>query len=109
MRFRVKKRKKNDADKNISEYDKKIAGKEKELLKEEQNLQKEENREADKLRKSTKESFESIGNELTSQRRNQKILENEIIKLKQAKEKITILFVASNPSITYFANGVEVE
>lgn len=102
-------KKKNDADKKISEYDKKIAGKEKELIKEEQNLQKEENREADKLRKSTKESFESIGSELMSQRWNQKVLENEIIKLKQAKGKITILFVASNPSISYYSNGVEVE
>ena len=83
-------KKKSDAEKKVADYDKRIATKEKELCNEELKLQKEQDREN-----------RNIDNKVEYQRLKQIELDNEIKKLKSSKEKINILFIASNPDIIF--------
>ena len=91
----------SDAQKKVADYDKKIAAKENELYKEELKLQKEQEKENQRQEVKNNYQFENINNKVESQRLKQIQLDNEIKKLKDSKEKINILFIASNPDIIY--------
>ena len=92
-------KKKSDAEKKISDYDKKIAVKEKELYNEEVKLLKEQEREAKAQQKRYDENINSLNTNIELQRAAQLQLSNEVKKLKEAKEKINILFMGANPTL----------
>lgn len=94
-------KRKSDAQKKVADYDKKIATKEKELYNEELKLQKEQEKENKRQEIKTNYQFEDINNKVEFQRLKQIQLDSEIKKLKDSKEKINILFIASNPDIIY--------
>lgn len=94
-------KKKSDAEKKITEYDKKITIKESELLKEEQKLNKAKEMEYQKLEKQRKMTIDGLSMDLSIQKSTQNELIKEIKKLKEAKNKINILFIASNPDIEF--------
>lgn len=94
-------KKKTEAEKKITEFDKKIANKEKELLKEEQKLNKAKDEEYKQIEQQRKIAIDNLSFDLSIQRENQNKLINEVDKLKEAKEKINILFIASNPDIEF--------
>lgn len=85
-------KKRNEAEKKVTSYDIKISNKEKEILKAEESLHKEQMRE-------TKKNIDNINLELDRNYTTQEQLIIEIEKLKEAKEKINILFMAANPDI----------
>lgn len=87
--------------KKISEFDKKIANKEKELLKEEQKLSKAKEDEYKQIKWQRKMTMDNLSLDLSIQKENQKKLIKEVDKLKETKEKISILFIASNPDIEF--------
>lgn len=94
-------KKKTDAEKKISEFDKKIANKEKELLKEEQKLSKAKEDEYKQIEWQRKMTMDNLSLDLSIQKENQKKLIKEVDKLKETKEKISILFISSNPDIEF--------
>lgn len=94
-------KKKSDADKKIAEYDKKIATKEKELYSEEVKLQKEQEKERKRLEDNRIMEISNINDKVECQRLHQIQIDNEIRKLKESKDKINILFIASNPDIIF--------
>ena len=94
-------KKKSDAEKKVSDYDKKIATKEKELYNEELKLQKEQEKENKKITNIRNNQINEISDKIEYQRLHQIQVDNEIRKLKASKEKINILFIASNPDIIY--------
>lgn len=94
-------KKKSDAEKKITEYDKKIANKEKELLKEEKKLSKAKEDEYKQIERQRKMTMDSLSLDLSIQKEKQNKLIREVDKLKEAKEKINILFIASNPDIEF--------
>lgn len=94
-------KKKDSAEKKISDYDKKIATKEKELYNEEIKLQKEQEKEIRKAENMRTEEINNINDKVEYQRLHQIQIDNEIRKLKESKEKINILFIASNPDIIF--------
>ena len=94
-------KKKSDAEKKITEYDKKIANKEKELLKEEKKLSKAKEDEYKQIEQQRKMTIDSLSLDLSIQKEKQNKLIREVDKLKEAKEKINILFIASNPDIEF--------
>lgn len=94
-------KKKTDAEKKISEFDKKIANKEKELLKEEQKLSKAKEDEYKQIEWQRKMTMDNLSLDLSIQKENQNKLIKEVDKLKETKEKISILFIASNPDIEF--------
>jgi len=95
-------KKKSDAEKRLADYDKKIAIKEKEVLVEEQKLLKAQENEDKELEKERKRSIEEINKNINFQRIAYEELNNEIKKMKESKEKINVLFIASNPDIELF-------
>lgn len=94
-------KKKSDAAKKIADYDKKIATKEKELYIEEVKLQKEQEKEHKRLEDNRIMEISSINDKVECQRLHQIQIDNEIRKLKESKDKINILFIASNPDIIF--------
>ena len=94
-------KKKTEAEKKITEYDKKIANKEKELLREEQRLSKAKDDEYKQIERQRKMVMDNLSLDLSIQKENQNRLISEVNKLKDAKEKINILFIASNPDIEF--------
>ena len=94
-------KKKTDAEKKISEFDKKISNKEKELLKEEQKLSKAKEDEYKQIEWQRKMAMDNLSLDLSIQKENQNKLIKEVDKLKETKEKISILFIASNPDIEF--------
>lgn len=94
-------KKKTEAQKKITEYDKKIANKEKKLLREEQRLSKAKDDEYKQIERQRKLALDNLSLDLFIQRENQNNLIKEVNKLKEAKEKINILFIASNPDIEF--------
>lgn len=94
-------KKKTDAEKKITEYDKKIANKEKELLREEQRLTKAKDDEYKQIERQRKMVMDNLSLDLSIQKENQNKLISEVNKLKEAKKKINILFIASNPDIEF--------
>lgn len=94
-------KKKSDAEKKVSDYDKKIATKERELYNEEIKLQKEQEKENKKAENMRTIEINSIHDKVEYQRLHQIQMDNEIRKLKESKEKINILFIASNPDIIF--------
>ena len=94
-------KKKSDAEKKVADYDKKIATKEKELFTEEMKLQKEQEKENRNIENARNNQISSINNKIENQIMKQIQLDNEIKKLKARKEKINILFIASNPDIIF--------
>lgn len=94
-------KKKSDADKKGADYDKKIAVKEKELYNDEIKLQKEQEKESKKSENMRSIEISSINDRVEYQRLHQIQVDNEIRKLKESKEKINILFIASNPDIIF--------
>ena len=94
-------KKKSVAEKKISEYDKKITNKANELLKEEQKLNKAKENEYREYEKQRKKTIDNLSLDLSIQKETQTKLINEVIKLKEAKKKINILFIASNPDIEF--------
>jgi len=94
-------KKKSDAEKKVADYDKRIATKEKELCNEELKLQKEQDRENRNIENTRNREIVNINNKVEYQRLKQIELDNEIKKLKSSKEKINILFIASNPDIIF--------
>lgn len=94
-------KKKSDAEKKVADYDKKIAIKEKELCNEELKLQKEQEKENRNIENRRISEINNINDEVECQRLKQIQLDNEIKKLKTSKEKINILFIASNPDIIF--------
>lgn len=94
-------KKKSDAEKKVADYDKKIATKEKELFTEEMKLQKEQEKENRNIENARNNQISSINNKIENQIMKQIQLDNEIKKLKASKEKINILFIASNPDIIF--------
>ena len=101
MKLKEKKKKKSDAEKKVADYDKRIATKEKELCNEELKLQKEQDRENRNIENTRNKEIVNINNKVEYQRLKQIELDNEIKKLKSSKEKINILFIASNPDIIF--------
>lgn len=94
-------KKKSDAEKKVADYDKKIATKEKELCNEELKLQKEQEKENRNMENRRSSEINNINDEVECQRLKQIQLDNEIRRLKASKEKINILFIASNPDIIF--------
>lgn len=95
-------------EKKISDIDKKISIKTKEIVGEEQKLQKEQLREDRKQVLEHKRKSEIINDTIKNIDDRQNILQNEIVKLKESKNKIVILFLASNPKLKYVdKNGAE--
>ena len=94
-------KKKSDAEKKVADYDKKIAIKEKELCNDELKLQKEQEKENRNIENRRISEINNINDEVECQRLKQIQLDNEIKKLKTSKEKINILFIASNPDIIF--------
>ena len=94
-------KKKSDAEKKITEYDKKITNKEKELLKEEKKLSKAKEDEYKQIERQRKMTMDSLSLDLSIQKEKHNKLIKEVDKLKEAKEKINILFIASNPDIEF--------
>lgn len=94
-------KKKSDAEKKITEYDKKITNKEKELLKEEKKLSKAKEDEYKQIERQRKMTMDSLSLDLSIQKEKHNKLIREVDKLKEAKEKINILFIASNPDIEF--------
>lgn len=94
-------KKKSDAEKKITEYDKKIANKEKELLKEEIKLNKAKEEEYKQIELKKMIAIDNLSLDLSIQKETQNKLIKEFDKLKEAKEKISILFIASNPDIEF--------
>ena len=92
-------KKKSDAEKTISNYDKKIATKEKELYNEEIKLLREQEKEAKIQEQKRKESMNSLSSIIETQRLAQLELTNEVRKLREAKDKINILFIGANPTL----------
>lgn len=92
-------KKKSDAEKKINEYDKKIAAKEKELNIEEIKLQKEQEKEMKSQQKKYETSIKSLNKNIKLQQKAHLELSNEIQKLKDAKDKINILFIGANPTL----------
>ncbi|MEG1146646.1 MAG: CHAT domain-containing protein [Bacilli bacterium] len=92
-------KRKSDAEKRISEYDKKIATKEKELYNEEAKLLREQDKEAKMQQRKYNESINSLNRNIELQKNAQLELSNEVNKLKEAKEKISILFIGANPTL----------
>lgn len=80
---------------------KKIVNKENELLKEEQKLNKVKENEYREYEKQRKKTIDNLSLDLSIQKETQTKLINEVIKLKEAKKKIDILFIASNPDIEF--------
>lgn len=99
--IRREEKKKSDAEKKVADYDKKIATKEKELYNEEIKLQKEQEKENKKIANIRNNQINEISDKIEYQRLHQIQIDNEIRKLKASKEKINILFIASNPDIIY--------
>lgn len=92
-------KKKSDAEKRVNDYDKKITTKEKELYREEQKLYNEQAKESKTIEIHRNTELNSIHNSLRSQHLEHMELSNEVKRLKESKEKINILFLASNPDI----------
>lgn len=87
--------------KKKTEAQKKIANKEKKLLREEQRLSKAKDDEYKQIERQRKLALDNLSLDLFIQRENQNNLIKEVNKLKEAKEKINILFIASNPDIKF--------
>lgn len=94
-------KKKSDAEKKITEYDKKIVNKEKELLKEEIKLNKAKEEEYKQIERRKMIAIDNLSLDVSIQKETQDKLIKEFDKLKEAKEKISILFIASNPDIEF--------
>ena len=92
-------KKKSDAEKKINEYDKKITAKEKDLNNEEIKLQKEQEKETKAQQKRYAESINSLNKNIELQQIAHLELSNEVQKLKEAKDKINILFIGANPTL----------
>ena len=71
------------------------------MLKEEQKLNKAKEMEYQKLEKQRKMTIDGLSMDLSIQKSTQNELIKEIKKLKEAKNKINILFIASNPDIEF--------
>lgn len=94
---------KSDAEKKIAEYDKKISQKETELFREEKKYDTEKVKELKrKLLEERKREVE-VNSMLAQHANTQRDLLKEINILKESKEKINILFLASNPNIKYIS------
>ena len=74
---------------------------EKELLKEEQKLSKAKEDEYKQIEWQRKMAMDNLSLDLSIQKENQNKLIKEVDKLKETKEKISILFIASNPDIEF--------
>ena len=96
---------KNDAEKKIADYDKKISQKESELFREEKKYDDEKLREDKKKLLEDKKRMNQVNSILTQHSNIQQDLLTDLRKLKKAKEKINILFLASNPHITYIEDN----
>lgn len=93
-----------DVEKKISDIQKKIAQQQKELSSAEKNYRNEEAREQKKMLEAEKKrrmendaQIKSLTNAINQNMQQQDILANEITLLKKAPDKITVLFMASNP------------
>ena len=71
------------------------------MCNEELKLQKEQDRENRNIENTRNKEIVNINNKVEYQRLKQIELDNEIKKLKSSKEKINILFIASNPDIIF--------
>jgi len=97
-------------DKKVSEIDKKIANKNKEITDQEQKLQKEKLREERQGELNQKRQAKMVETKINDIRIKQNILQTEVEKLKESKNKIVILFLASNPKCIYANdNGEKIE
>lgn len=93
-------KKQQDSSGKANAKGKKILDKQKELQKVESQLAKEKAKRDSQIIRQTNTSISKLDVELDHQRGQQKIMMQEIQKLKDAKDKITILFIASNPLIS---------
>lgn len=96
-----------NVEKKIAEIDKKMAQKEKDLLNESKKLQVEEQKELKKRNdtenkriKESQQQLNTLNNSIKRQTFVQSQLLNEIEQLKRVPQKITVLFMASNPNGT---------
>ena len=93
-------KKQQDASGKANAKGKRILDKQKELQKVESQLAKEKAKRDNQIIRQTNTSINKLDVELDYQRGQQNIMMQEIQKLKEAKDKITILFIASNPMIS---------
>lgn len=87
-----------DMEKKIADYDKKIIAKEKELHSDEAKLLQERRKLEKKLDGERKKLVDSLNERLENQESVNQSLKEELYKLKEAQEKINILFLAACPS-----------
>lgn len=87
-----------DIDKKIADYDKRIILKEKELNTDEMRLLQEQKNLERKQDSERKKMVDSFNEQLENQKIVNQSLREELIKLKQSKEKISILFLAACPN-----------
>ena len=94
-------KRKSDAERKITDYDKKIANKEKELLREEEKLYRAKEQEQKEYERKRQQTMDDISRDILIQKQAQNKLIEEVIKLKESKNKINILFIGSNPDIDF--------
>lgn len=96
-------------EKKIAETEKKITNKQKEINNDEKKLQREQIREDKKIELERINQQKSIDSEIKNLNIKQNSLQQEVIKLKESKQKITILFLASNPKCEYKDENGEIK
>ena len=94
-------KKKMENEKKVLQCDKKIANKESELVKYEEKLRKEQEKQYKNREIERKGIIKDLTEDISSQKITQRKLMKEVNKLKKAREKINVLFIASNPDIEY--------
>ncbi len=88
-------------EKKISDIDKRLVNKQKEIIDEEKKLQREQLRIDKKNELEQKRNSDILYSKIQNIDNRQNFLQDEVNKLKESKEKITILFLASNPRCKY--------
>lgn len=89
-----------DLDKKIAQKDKEIASEEKKLRSEEDKLRKKQEQEDKKRQQQNEQTLRKINQAITTQQRQQADMKRDIEWLKAVPEKITVLFLATNPKGT---------
>ena len=86
--------------KKAGDIQSKIGKKEYDLVNVQNKFEKTKKREEEKIQKESQHKLNSVKQEVQSQKMNQVLLQQEIVKLTETPSEITVLFLASNPSDT---------
>lgn len=89
-----------ELDKKMAQKDKEMADEEKRLRSEEEKIRKKQEQEDNKRQQESEKTLLKINQAITSQRRQQATMQEDIERLKYIPKKITVLFFATNPKGT---------